>query len=1190
MSSNTSDLKQLSNPFSTGSGGASFEHAVQAKFVTLMLTGGFAPCLQPWKIVEINFQAKVDDYNTDDLVVTVVNPNNPNNKQRLLGQVKHSISLTERDSVFGEVMQAAWADFNNPDVFTKGKDIIALITGPISKTDIEGVRTLLEQARYTKDDQEFNTHINQAKFCSNNVRNKRDAFKTQLKIANNGESLSDKEFYDFLKHFHLLGYDLDTKGSIVSSLLQSHIAQFNKEIPSAIWSQIVCEVQNFNKAGGTITFENIPEEIKNYFKEPFLSYIPSNLLKPPNQKNQNISIDWNNHNSASKLALINLIGSWNEKNEHDKDIIKELSGEVYEDWIVDLREVLNTHDSPLTYAEGIWSIKNRKQTWVELGSRIFDNQLDSFKEQVIKILKINDPAFELPAEQRYAANLYGKILPHSANLRLGVAQTLALLGNEYDCLINCSTHKAENTANLIVRDLLNQADWLLWGTLDPLLPTLSEASPKYFLDAVENAIFAEPSPFDTLFQQEDSGTFGKNYIVGLLWALENLAWEEEFLVRTSVVLAEIASHDPGGGWSNRPSNSLVDIFLPWKPHTLSSVKKKEVALSTIYHEQPQVGWNLIIQLLPGKQTISTGTHKPVWREIFPDNNDDVSNEEYWQFSNYIAELAVEKAELDLPRLTNLIKDLDHLTESAFNQLINRLKSDQLQELSEPDKVILWDELIKFVSHHRKYSDANWSMPEEYLIQLDDVAQFLEPRDIRLLYKHLFVRNNHDLYEGNGSWEDKREQLFERRKNAVDEIYKEYGLKQVLDFAWNMPNSSEIGRILAEYDDDAIYDELIPTLINREDEKKWQLVSSYLWSKRHQQGWQWFDSLYKSQWTKNQLAQALSIFPFGQETWDRAKIFLDKDENLYWEITNAHFIEDEKNLNFVVNNLVKVGRSNTALDIISSKIQFNQSIDTDLACDVLLDLVKREHLRNSIDSYSVTQTIIALQNEPSTNQEKLFQVEWAYLVFLGEHSEASPKTLEHALAKDPNFFCQIMRLVYRPKGVEVQADEYETNCNHAQNAYRLLSNWTTVPGYCKDTNFDANRFKQWFDEVEANTQASGHLDVAMIHIGKVLIYSPQDENGLWIHSAIARTMNERNKEQLRDSYKSATYNSRGAHWVDPEAKPEIELAEKYRKRAEEIENAGFYRLATTLRDLAAWYDDEAKRILKQNGNNVCLNNI
>lgn len=35
--------KQLSNPFSTGGGGLHFEAHVQASFVVLMLTGGFAP-------------------------------------------------------------------------------------------------------------------------------------------------------------------------------------------------------------------------------------------------------------------------------------------------------------------------------------------------------------------------------------------------------------------------------------------------------------------------------------------------------------------------------------------------------------------------------------------------------------------------------------------------------------------------------------------------------------------------------------------------------------------------------------------------------------------------------------------------------------------------------------------------------------------------------------------------------------------------------------------------------------------------------------------------------------------------------------------------------------------------------------------------------------------------------------------
>jgi hypothetical protein len=53
-----------------------------------------------------------------------------------------------------------------------------------------------------------------------------------------------------------------------------------------------------------------------------------------------------------------------------------------------------------------------------------------------------------------------------------------------------------------------------WGSLNSILPILSEANPKEFLIAVEKAINASSSPFDELFDQEDTGAFGRNYITG----------------------------------------------------------------------------------------------------------------------------------------------------------------------------------------------------------------------------------------------------------------------------------------------------------------------------------------------------------------------------------------------------------------------------------------------------------------------------------------------------------------------------------------------------------------------------------------------------------------------------------------------------------------------------------------------------
>jgi hypothetical protein len=77
------------------------------------------------------------------------------------------------------------------------------------------------------------------------------------------------------------------------------------------------------------------------------------------------------------------------------------------------------------------------------------------------------------------------------------------------------------------------------------------------------------------------------------------------------------------------------------------------------------------------------------------------------------------------------------------------------------------------------------------------------------------------------------------------------------------------------------------------------------------------------------------------------------------------------------------------------------------------------------------------------------------------------------------------------------------------------------------------------------------------------------------------MNKKERSSLRDGYRTGIYNSRGAHWVDPEAKPERKLAARYRLQADQIENIQCHRLATTLREVANLYDQEAERIISSN---------
>lgn len=271
--------KKLSNPFSTGGGGAHFEAHIQAFFVILMLARGHAPCLPCWPITEIKTQGKIDGYQTDDLIVFVENPNNQE-QRKLLGQVKHSISITKGDAVLGEVLQAAWSDFNNGNIFNKEKDVIALITGLLSKVDSHNVLWLLTQARCTKNASEFFTHINQANFSPSKSQEKLEAIKHHLKAANNGSDLSESELYDFLRHFHLLSYDLGGEFGVVLPLLHSYISKFQPRAPKEYWSRIIDIVQTWNQHAGSITHHNLPRDLSDAFKQVAeVAQIPEKFVK-----------------------------------------------------------------------------------------------------------------------------------------------------------------------------------------------------------------------------------------------------------------------------------------------------------------------------------------------------------------------------------------------------------------------------------------------------------------------------------------------------------------------------------------------------------------------------------------------------------------------------------------------------------------------------------------------------------------------------------------------------------------------------------------------------------------------------------------------------------------------------------------------------------------------------------------------
>jgi hypothetical protein len=1164
--------KQLSNPFSTGGGGNNFETHVQASFVTLMLCGGFAPCLPPWPIKKIKLQGRYAGYDTDDAIVFIKNLKSKE-ERKLLCQIKHSISITNNKK-FAEVIQEAWNDFNNAKIFTKGKDLIALITGPLSDTDTNDVRWILEQARHSESPIDFLTKVDLTKFSSQAKREKLGVFRAHLKKAKGGNDISDDEFWQFMKSFNLLGYDLDIKAGVTLSLLQSLIGQYSLENADGVWAQIVNEVQSANQNAGTITVDSISEEIRSGFQKPGVKTIPKDLgIKPSIIAVTNLSI--------TKVAIANFLGGWDENVKNDKQVVEQLAYEKYSDWISGIREILQQPESPLSLKNGIWAINKRQEMWQAFGTSLFNEHLDRFKQVVVDILREPDPQFELPPEERYMANIKGKVLKHSHVLRKGLAETLALLGSQPEVLKNCSFGKAKAIAITAIRGIFRNSNWVPWASLNNLLPTLAEAAPEEFLNAVEDALQKTPCPFDELFSQEGKGIIGSNYMTGLLWALETLAWDEQYLVRVTVVLGKLASHDPGGNWGNRPDNSLVTIFLPWLPQTIASIGKRRAAIQTLLKENPKIAWKLLLKLLPNSHQTSSGSYKPTWRKIIPDDwEKGIKKEEYWEQISAYTDLAVEMAKDDIAKLKELIIHLGNLTKPSFEKLLAYLESGKVINRPEEERAPLWITLIHFILRQKKYAKTTFS--PEIMERIEQIAKNLAPQKPQYLYSRLFSEKDFDLYEDRKNWEEQGKKLEENRKNAIREIIKDGGPEAVFQFAEKVDSPYKVGFSLgfvAEVEVDAL---ILPNFLEVENTKKPSFVTGFILGRYCSQGWEWVNQVDTVKWSNIQVGEFLSSLPFKEETWKLSDRLLGDNEDKYWGIVDANGYQAENNLDYAIDKLIKHSRPKAAIRCAYAILNLKKTFNRTQIIKALLDAISSTETIYSVDGYEITEIIEALQNDPKVNQNDLLSIEWAYLPLLtGPGKSGSPKLLEQRLACEPDFFCEVLRLLYRSKKEDrTNKESTEQQKLIAQNAWSLLNDWRTLPGKQVDGSFSAENFNEWLKNVKTKCEQSGHLDVALITIGQMLIHYIPDPSGLWIHKALAQALDAEDAEKIRHGFEIGIFNSRGVYDVDPTGKPEKELAAKYKQQAEDVENAGFYRLAITLRNLAKSYEYEAERIIKK----------
>ena len=860
------------------------------------------------------------------------------------------------------------------------------------------------------------------------------------------------------------------------------------------------------------------------------------------------------------LKICALFGIWNENNESEKELISDIIGVEYSIWIKNLRKLLNQKSEFVSFKNNIWKIENKESLIEQYSEDFFEEDIKKFENATLKIIMEIDPKFDLKADERIMSSAMGKRTIYSKEIKKSVLETFAYIKSISSKFINCE-QEIKNSQWYIVREVLQNCNWKNLATLNENLPLLAEINESEYMKQLDDIIKNKSYELTKLFEEKEEYITVTGYTHGLLWSLELIAWNPEYIMEVFDIFGKLGKFD------DKVVETMSRILLPWYPQTKADISLRKATLEMVLKEYNDIGWKLLMQLMPNKQTYSFPTYKPKWNNIIDDEKAKVTNKElYEQYVEYI-KLAIYYSKTDKDKIIKLVDELSDAPKDVFELICDKITSEEVKNINEEDKFDIWNELEDLIAKHKMYSETDWALPQEDIKQLEKISKKIKPLKEEIYYKRLFNNNYWDLFDDKDSYEKQEKKLLEKQKEAINKLL-EFGIQKVINFGKDTKDPYRVGIALAELELKEKDEKVILNLLN---EDGFLMSQGYVFRKFFKEGIEWLETIDIENINTIGRVRLLTQLPKNKLIWHKVKEFLGNKENEYWKNVDIRYVEDGSEYDFSLEKLLKCNRPVKALELISMALHQKKDFSKEIAAKALKMAICDQENINYIDVYHI-QSIIKDLQENNYNASELFKIEWAYLPILDNNHEYRPITIEKRLSEDPNTFMDIVCLAFKAKNEETNKENDNTKL--AMNAYRLLNIWKLVPGTNADGFLDGDKLNTWFKEMKKIAIEKDRLDVALLHFGQVLFYTNKDKDGFWIDKSVLELLNRDDTDEVRRGYAVQAFNSVGVVNVDREGTAWLNLEKKWNERAENTD-AKYFRFVKMLKDIAQNFHEQAK---------------
>lgn len=439
--------------------------------------------------------------------------------------------------------------------------------------------------------------------------------------------------------------------------------------------------------------------------------------------------EWANSDGILALLPIILLGQWNENVPGDLELVEKLSGKTYSDYAKILQGFRLMSDSPIAHVGTVWRLKSPMDTMSYASVYLTDGDLAKLKEICALLIADDDP----DAEEKLILDewrMWQFKQRFSSNVKKGTYQSLILLS-----LISDESENRNVWVDGLVRELLN--GWSLQRFLSNRMyfTLLAEVSPEAFLEFLEEI---GKDIYDVVFtpQKSSVGLTGWNiYYTEILFALEMLAWDEDYIYRATSLLLRFSTYKNESNYANKPANSLAEIFRFQWPQTFAKFENRIEVLTSLSASFKSQICELCFRILDGlgSRTFSQ-TQFYKWRHF-----SDLSSPKY-------VSVPVDNLEAVTKLLLNCTTfsedDICKLLKLSTNKWMSCCRTDILDAITERKNIFCKSEVVEYalrdeLTHHLSIPEAAWALSEKELEPYKKLLSDIAPRNIVMKYRWMF---------------------------------------------------------------------------------------------------------------------------------------------------------------------------------------------------------------------------------------------------------------------------------------------------------------------------------------------------------------------------------------------------------------------------------------------------------------------